>query len=94
MANVDPFVAQIPRKFLEDPELRPFFEYLNRFLHDMFIRTGGGEDVIENSQVFNKKSLAGITDLDQRIGSGDFLTWDETGFSWDQDNLTIDQDEA
>lgn len=47
MANVDPFVAPIPRKFLNDPELRPFFEYLNRFLHDLFIRSGGGDDEIE-----------------------------------------------
>lgn len=47
MADVDPFVAPIPRKFLEDPETRPFFEYLNRFLHDLFIRTGGGDDAIE-----------------------------------------------
>ncbi len=50
MAKVDPFVAQIPRKFLNDPELRPFFEYLNRFLHDLFIRTGGGDDLIEATQ--------------------------------------------
>lgn len=48
MAKVDPFVAPIPRKFLNDPELRPFFEYLNRFLHDLFIRTGGGDDSIES----------------------------------------------
>jgi outer membrane murein-binding lipoprotein Lpp len=48
LAKVDPFVAPIPRKFLNDPELRPFFEYLNRFLHDLFIRTGGGDDSIES----------------------------------------------
>lgn len=47
MAKLDPFTAQIPAKFLNDPELRPFFEYLNRFLHDLFIRTGGGDDAIE-----------------------------------------------
>lgn len=50
LARVDPFVAPIPRKFLNDPELRPFFEYLNRFLHDLFIRTGGGDDLIEATQ--------------------------------------------
>lgn len=48
MAKVDPFTAPIPAKFLNDPELRPFFEYLNRFLHDLFIRTGGGDDAIED----------------------------------------------
>jgi len=32
--------------------------------------------------------------LQQQVGSGDFLTWDETGFTWDSDKLTFDQDEA
>jgi hypothetical protein len=50
LAKVDPFVAPIPRKFLNDPETRPFFEYLNRFLHDLYIRTGGGDDAIEDAQ--------------------------------------------
>lgn len=34
---------------MEDPDTRPTIEYLNRFLHDLFIRTGGGDDLIEAS---------------------------------------------
>ena len=49
MASVDPFVIQWPRKWLEDPEINPVIVYLNRFLHDLFIRTGGGEDLIEEA---------------------------------------------
>ena len=94
LANVDPFVIPVPPKLLEDPELRPFFEYLNRFLHDLFVRSGGGEDLVENSQVFNKKTLAGIININQKIGSGDFLTSDETGFTVDSDKLSVDMDEA
>jgi len=51
LANVDPFVVTWPRKWLSDPELRPQLEYLNRFLHDIFLRTGGGVDKIENNTV-------------------------------------------
>ena len=46
MADVDPFVVQWPRQWLEDPEIGPVVVYLNRFLHDLFLRTGGGTDEI------------------------------------------------
>jgi hypothetical protein len=32
-----------------DPEIRPVIEYLNRYLHDLFIITDGGE-AIEDTQ--------------------------------------------
>ena len=32
--------------------------------------------------------------LKTQIGSGDPLTWDETGFTWDSDKLSFDQTEA
>lgn len=48
LANVDPFIANIPQKFLEDPDTREWFIYLNRFLHDLWARTGGGVDLIED----------------------------------------------
>ncbi len=32
--------------------------------------------------------------LQEQVGSGDPLTWDETGFTWDSDKLSFDQDEA
>lgn len=47
--RVDPFVIPIPRKFLVDPETKPFFEYLNRFLHDLYIASDGGT-AIEDTQ--------------------------------------------
>lgn len=51
MANVDPFVRDWPRKWLEDPEIGPIIIYLNRFLHDIFIRTGGGNDAIQDEGI-------------------------------------------
>lgn len=47
MARVDPFVIQWPRKWIGDPELNPTIQYLNKFLYDLWIRTGGGDDAIE-----------------------------------------------
>lgn len=42
----------------------------------------------------NRSALSRIFALENRLGSGDALTWDETGFTWDSDRLSFDQDEA
>ncbi len=39
-------------------------------------------------------ALALLFALENRIGSGDFLTSDETGFTVDTDRLSVDMDEA
>lgn len=49
MAAVDPFIHPIPRKIQSDPELRPFFEYFVRWAHDMWKRSGGGDDLISDA---------------------------------------------
>jgi hypothetical protein len=49
--KVDPFIAPIPQPWIDDPEVGPFAEYLNRFLHDLWVRTGGGNDAISDSGV-------------------------------------------
>lgn len=51
VTQVDPFLIPIPRKILEDRESRVYFEYLNRFLHDLWTRTGGGNDDVAESQI-------------------------------------------
>ena len=48
MADVDPFVVQWPQKWMIDEEIRPVIQYLDRFLHDLRERTGGGNDAIED----------------------------------------------
>lgn len=48
MASVDPFVIPIPQQWLADPELAATAQYLWRFLHDLWQRTGGGTDIIQN----------------------------------------------
>lgn len=54
MANVDPFVIQWPRAWEQDPEIGPVIHYLNRFLHDLWIRTGGSSDAIESVELAEK----------------------------------------
>lgn len=49
MANVDPFIHPIPPKILADPQLRPFFEYFVRWAHDMWVRSGGGNDLVSDT---------------------------------------------
>ncbi len=61
MTNVDPYTAQWPAKWMADPELAPTLHYLNRFLHDIWIRTGGGQDDIAG--VAGRSVIAG-TGLD------------------------------
>ena len=51
MAKVDPFLIPIPKKFLADLETRAFFEYQSRFLHDLWVRSGSGDDVVESISV-------------------------------------------
>ena len=48
MAKVDPFLHPIPRELLKDAETRGFFEYFVRWAHDIWVRTGGGDDSIES----------------------------------------------
>ncbi len=58
VTKVDPFLIPIPRGLLANPETREYFEYLNRFLHDLWVRTGGGEDAISENE----------TDTDSIVG--------------------------
>jgi hypothetical protein len=53
---------------------------------------GDGTTSIVNS--LHSPLSAALDDINERLGSGDPLTWDETGFSWDSTNLTFDQTEA
>jgi len=56
LAKVDPFVVKWPDKWTRDPQIEPVIRYLNRFLHDLWQRTGGGDDSIssiENGELYD-----------------------------------------
>lgn len=54
MADVDPYNQPIPKAFLTDPEIRAWFEYDNRWKHDIWVRTGGGDDSVSNITIQEK----------------------------------------
>lgn len=44
--------------------------------------------------LFNLSLGGKLAALQAQIGSGDALTWDDTGFTWDSTKLSFDQTEA
>jgi hypothetical protein len=63
MAQVDPFLVPVPKKLANDPELAPYFNYLNKFLHDLFLRTGGGEDIIDADKTTTNEIILAVNEL-------------------------------
>ena len=51
MAQVDPFLLPIPKQLLKDAETRAYFEYMSRFLHDLWVRSGAGNDFIADQAI-------------------------------------------
>lgn len=49
--TADPFVLPIPKKILDDPELRPFFEFWVDWSRQMWEKVGGGDDFISDQDV-------------------------------------------
>ena len=49
--KVDPFVFPIPKELLKDKSTREFFEYLVRWAHDMWVRSGAGDDAISSGDI-------------------------------------------
>jgi hypothetical protein len=80
--NPPPF-AKIPKEFAANRETKSYFENIQFTLFQLWKRTGGGTDEVEQSLQYVASSSARLADLEQRIGSGDFLTSDETGFTVD-----------
>lgn len=71
MAQVDPFVHRIPSAFLKDPEIRSYFEFTNQVIHDLWVRSGGGDDslleVESESSTTRSKVVALVADLGSQI---------------------------
>lgn len=85
---------KMPDEFFSDKGKRTYFEQLQFIIFQMWKRTGGGEDAIAAVNQPFPSSQAQFNALSERVGSGDPLTWDETGFTWDSDKLSFDQTEA
>lgn len=62
------------------------------YLENLASRTN--ENTANTPSALIETALSLIFALENRLGSGDFLTSDETGFTVDSDRLTVDMDEA
>lgn len=48
--KVAPFIIRWPRKWVDDNDVRPVIEYLNEFLHDLWVRSGGPVDQVADTE--------------------------------------------
>lgn len=90
--------SRLPDKILNDDELRSFFVALQDDMYRLWLRSGGGTDAI--SEIISITNSSGgnlraqLNEIQNRLGSGDALTSDETGFTVDSTQLTVDMAEA
>jgi len=76
MAKVDPRLYNIPVDLQKTPEVRKYFEDLERFLHDLWFRTGGGNDaIIEVEASVDNGALSKSAILGGRIGELEAMTF-------------------
>ena len=95
MANVNPPPhLKLPKQFFDDKGAREYFQSLEFIVFQLWKRSGGGTDAIETANQFVTSNQAAVNAINQRLGSGDALTSDETGFTVDSTLLSADMDEA
>ena len=91
--KVDPFVIPIPRGLNQDPETRRYFEYLNRWAHDMWVRSGAATDAVSViGSESNRKADTLLYSVLDKVQLGDLLTSDTTSFTVDSTILFSDQE--
>jgi len=66
-----------------------FIEYLEALTRQSNSASSATINVSNNSAI-----RAQLKALQQQVGSGNPLTWDETGFTWDSTKHSFDQTEA
>ena len=66
-----------------------FIEYLEALTRQSNTASAVTSTVSDNSAL-----RAQLKALQQQVGSGNPLTWDETGFTWDSSKHSLDQAEA
>ena len=72
VAQVDPFLLPIPKSLLKDAETRAYFEYMSRFLHDLWVRSGAGEDFVADQSVRENYPWERVEDLEPSSSISEF----------------------
>ena len=95
-----PTNVRLPRRFLEDMVKQygkgvvDYFEERDFIQYQIFKKTGGSQPLPVASADFIISQQAQLNTINERLGSGDFLTSDETGFTVDLNTLSVDMTEA
>lgn len=65
--KVDPLIAPIPTRFLEDRNLRPYFEYKDKLIHDLIKRTENLEARIVSAGILAVDITANYTTTGSQV---------------------------
>lgn len=85
---------KMPKKIFDDKPSRNYFGGFEFILFQLWKRTGGGTDEVLAANQFVTTNQAALNAINDRLGSGDALTSDETGFTVDSTTLSVDMTEA
>ena len=96
MANrVDPPVEQVPSELLENQDMRIYFEELQRWRHDVYVKLGAGSDPVAATESdANRKADTLLYAVLDKVSLGDPVTIDTTGFTIDTTNQYTDLTES
>ena len=84
----------LPEEFKNNLAVANYFEQLDRVLLQLWTRTGGSTDKIENAESsFDINLTPQLFAIRQQIGSGIRVTIDTTGFTVDTTDQTTDKTE-
>jgi len=95
MAKVNvnpPPILKRPRDFIADNEKNPYFRDIETILFQLWNRTGGDNDKIEDTQnqISNGNTSLTLNAL-KELGSGVEFTMDTAGFTFDSTKITFDK---
>ena len=86
---------RIPDAFQEDRQVFGYVKQLNQILFQLYTRTGGSEDLVDDSQEQVITALgAQLKILSEKVGSQELLTVDTTSWTADSTKFYADETEA
>ena len=88
-----PSWLKIPEKLAKDREILRYFEERDFIQFQLWKKTGGSQPLPAASESFVSSQQAQLNAISARLGTGDPLTWDDTGFTFDNTHLTWDRTE-
>lgn len=84
----------LPPELVKDKATRTYFQHLERMLLQLWKRTGGSDDLIDQANANYALNLSSsIFDIREQIGSAIPVTIDTTGFTVDTTEQTTDKTE-